>query len=418
MFNKLPKAINPDYPYKIVTAKGVVLRDEVGNEIIDLSSQNFNLVFGHSHPVIVAACKEQLDYYTYIMKDFKSEAQLKAIEYLSQLLPPYFNKYNLRLNNASDAIEAAIKMARRHTGKKKILTCLGGYFGQSHQTIWLRGMEPRNQDILSSKREDVIFGPMPYVIGQDNETPEDPEPMLALIEKHQNQLACVLLDTMLIGAGIFAGLRYNDYLRTIIDHCHKYNIPVILDECQSYGWVPDFLLSNYWKLDVDMIILGKGIANGFPIAVCAFNDKYDNLLPSEAEFTHGGTILSLIALTETAKLLLDKKEEEHFKLLTNSLSDILKDLCLRNNIRCRGIGLVRGLEISNRGLPQDCILAKKISASALKEGLYIRNRLNTLVLKPARVFTVKQLRMVILKLFDIILNELNNQSKGIKDFKC
>src|SRR4029077_10285235 len=150
--------------------------------------------------------------------------------------------YNFRMNDGSSGVECAIKMARRVRQKPGILTFDGIYVGQNAQSLHLRGWGTRRAEILVGSSEDVVFAPVPrpnYSVPLEAAPAENGKAACRLIEEFHDKLACVLIDPIMISSGVTMGRDMPGLVRTVIECAHRFDVPVVLDEGQTFGWGPN-----------------------------------------------------------------------------------------------------------------------------------------------------------------------------------
>ncbi|MFD5245076.1 aminotransferase class III-fold pyridoxal phosphate-dependent enzyme [Amycolatopsis sp. NPDC058340] len=378
----------------VVGGDGAVIRDAAGREWLDLSSQTVNLLFGQSHPFITERVIGQLRDYTFVDQDFDCPRDRMAIKRLRPLLPPNLTSFNIRMCNGSDAVECAVKQARRATGRSRVLTVDGIYLGQTTQVIHFRGLGERPSDILRGSTEDVLFAPTPYCDDHGHDPLECPtengELTAELIARHHRELACVLVDPVLLSKGVFLGRAMSAFVTTVAAACREFGVPLVLDECQSFGWVPGNTLSTLWQVRPDALVLAKGVAGGFPLSVCATTAELDNLNWGEADYTNGGHPVAVAAMDATCELLADPAQQRDFGELCSVLDEHLPP-ATGTHARSRGIGMVRAWEILSDGVPADPAYVRHISDACLDAGVYVRPYGSALGIKPPRSITADQL---------------------------
>lgn len=416
---KLSHNTLPNKGVKIVRAKGEIFWDEENKEYVDLSSQTFNLLFGQCNSYINKQIIKQLNECSFIDQDFVSEKHQEAMHALHKFIPLKLTRFNFRLNDGSSAVEAAVKQARRATGKSKILTVDGIYLGQNSQVIHLRGWGEKPYDILRGSTEDVIYAPMPYPHREKNfeDSPEENgDAVCDLIQKNSTSLACVLIDPIMISCGVATGRNLKSYLKKIEKACQFHKIPLIFDECQTFGWVPDETISKHFNIDIDMLILAKGIGGGLPLAVCVSKPEFDNLNFGEADYTNGGTLPAISGMLAVCHLISQKNTSSHFIALSNLIQHELKQFILENPDMyfSRGIGLINALEIDVKcPSEENYLLIKEIAKKALKNGVFVRTHFKCLSIKPPRISTIKNIKKALHVLFDIVRTSLSE--KGYKN---
>ncbi|MGC4853334.1 aminotransferase class III-fold pyridoxal phosphate-dependent enzyme [Micromonospora sp. DT4] len=379
----------------LVGGRGAVFRDVHGTEYVDLCSQTVNLLFGQAHPAINRSVVERLAEYTFFDQDFDSPEDRRAVEQLSSLLPAELLAFNTKMCNGSDAVESAVKQARRATGHSRVITLRGIYLGQSSQTINLRGLGTRPADILNGSTEDVVFAPLPYCPEHDHDPLacplENGQAICDLVDRHRDELACVLLDPLMLSSGVCTGRAMPVLLRRVREHTRKLGVPLVLDESQTFGWVPEHTLATHWGVTPDALVLAKGVAGGFPLAITAAQDRLDTLEWGEADYTNGGHPAAIAALAATCRLLRDPAEQQHFATLVGVLDEELAD-GWGGVVRSRGVGLIRVVEPLEQGRPIDPARVRQLADDCLKRGVYVRPYGTALGVKPPRVITPDQLR--------------------------
>jgi 4-aminobutyrate aminotransferase-like enzyme len=406
---KLSRNTRPDKKVTIAKAQNELFWDLEGKQYIDISSQTLNLLFGQAHPVINQFIFETLSQCTFIDQDFISPQHERAIIELADLLPSHLTVFNLRMNDGSSAVECAVKQARRATGRSRVLTVDGIYLGQNSQVIHFRGWGKRPEDLLIGSTEDVVFSPIPYPdyrISFKEAHNENGKAIAELIYQNRHLLGCVLLDPVMISCGVSSGRNMQEFLFRAYEMCFKYKIPLIFDECQSFGWVPNNTLAKHYDIEVDMLVLGKGIGGGLPLSVCAFKEEFDNLHFGDADYTNGGTLASIAGLQAVCHLLKQQNEQEHFNRLSKFIQEKIKKYAEEKNkkIVTRGIGLINAIEILFFELrEQNILLTKKISQIALDKGVFIRTHMNCLTIKPPRTTQIQHAELAL----DIIFSSID-----------
>jgi 4-aminobutyrate aminotransferase-like enzyme len=393
----------------VTGGSGALFRDVSGRQYIDLSSQTVNLLFGQVHPYITEQVIARLREYTFFDQDLDCAADRDAVALLHALLPAELTAINIKMCNGSDAVESAVKQARRATGNSLVLTVEGIYLGQSTQAINLRGLGPRPADIVRGSAEQVIFAPRPYCPAEDHNALtcpiENGEAICELVDRHRGNLACVLLDPLMMTSGVVGGRAMSVMIQRVREHTQILGIPLILDECQTFGWVPDYTLARHWDVVPDAMALAKGVGGGFPLGVCASREGLDNLEWGEADFTSGGHPASIAGLAATCTLLADELEQMNFDVLTDALDQLLAG-DWRGTARTRGIGLIRAVEVLDGGRPADPALVRRISDRCMARGVHVRPCRSVLGIKPPRVISIDQLEQAVEVVRSVIANEV------------
>ena len=203
--------------------------------------------------------------------------------------------------------------------------------------------------------------------------------------------------------------------------CGRCKVPLVFDECQSFGWVPDTTLAKHWDIPVDMICLGKGVGGGLPLAICAARSEYDVLDFGDADYTNGGNNIAIASLIASCKLIASKQEQDKFSHLAGvmraAIDEGVGQRCDR--VRTRGIGLIRCIEITKtaRGplLSTDGrSISQAIARRCLQRGVYIRTYGACIAMKPPRVIDPSDLQTGIACIFSVI-DEVLEENPALHD---
>ncbi len=377
----------PSSHIEIIKGEGAFFWDTEDNKYIDMSCQTMNLLLGQCHPEVNQAIMEQLNKLSFTDQGFVCSAYGNAIGLLQKILPHYFDIINLRMSDGSGAVECAIKMATNYSGKGGILTVQGIYLGQNNHTIKIRGWGERRNEILCGMQQKVIHALAPVPDYEKNFTEsraENGEEISCLIESNKDKLGCIILDPVMISEGITHGRGMNIFIGRAIKAAKRYDIPVILDECQTFGWVPDITLTKHFEYEPDILVLGKCIGGGLPLSACVTTKKFDNLQWGDADYTNGGTLPAIAALAKTCEILQRGETRLHFaklSLILDRWSDRINTECWPK-ITVRGIGLIRAINIRiGKNRYDNISLVKRLVGLFLDHGIYLRGHNDSITIK-------------------------------------
>ncbi|RNC97253.1 aspartate aminotransferase family protein [Lysinibacillus halotolerans] len=394
-YNYLTKNTWPNsYTELAVRGEGLYFWDEKGKKYMDFSSQTLNLLLGQCYPAIVEAIVNQAKNLTYVSSRFGTNVYLEAAKLLQKIAPKDLSKVNIKMCDGSDANETAVKTARKYTGKSGVITFNGIHTGQTTQTIQLRGYD-RNPRTLIGNEEDVYFVHPPEC-KTTNDYLNTLDEVRNLLENNNN-IAAILVDPIMVNAGVLVNEGTKEYLQGLNQLCVEYGVLFILDENQSFGWVPGLFATNYFDLNPDIITLGKGLSGGHPLAGVIIKENFDGVLDyNEADFTHGGHPLTCAATVATLNTLINKdfyiKEKSEF--LEKHMVEFISNTSLK--IKHRGIGLIQCLDFSNLDNSEEKLAF--FYNKLLEKGIFLRMYKNKLIFKPSIIVTYEEIQ----KLFDII----------------
>jgi 4-aminobutyrate aminotransferase-like enzyme len=189
-------------------------------------------------------------------------------------------------------------------------------------------------------------------------------------------------------------------------------VPLIFDECQTFGWVPGHTLAGHWGVEVDMLCLGKGLAGGLPLAACVTHDRFDNLNFGDADYTNGGHNFSVAAMEAVCRQLTDSEENSRFLELCTLFEDVLGANVgdRRGRLATRGIGLIRCIEIRHAPeLSENIALAQAVCQRCLENGVYVRPYGPCIGMKPPRTISRNNLFDGVHQIFEVIDNVVSNE---------
>jgi acetylornithine/succinyldiaminopimelate/putrescine aminotransferase len=257
---------------------GMEVSHAIGSYIYDTNNKKYldfvagvsACTLGHQPPRVNQAIKDQLDKYSHVMV-YGEYSQSPAVEYcklMADLLPEPLDKTYL-VNSGTEAIEGALKLARRVTGRSQLISCHNAYHGNTMGSMSVMGFEERKQ-IFRPLIPDVDF------ITFNNE---------ADLEKITSRTAGVLLETIQGGAGFIQ--PHNDFLKKVRERCTAVGAIMILDEIQP-GFGRTGKLFGFQNYDVvpDVVVMGKGMGGGMPVGAFTASADMMDLLSDNPKLGH------------------------------------------------------------------------------------------------------------------------------------
>ncbi|TWP34053.1 aspartate aminotransferase family protein [Leekyejoonella antrihumi] len=254
-------------PLPIASASGAHFTDYDGNRYLDFASQLVNLNIGHQHPKMIAALCEQAAKLCTVAPGFANDARSEAARLISELAPGDLN-HVFFTNGGADANEHAMRMARLHTGRFKILSAIRSYHGATAGAIALTG-EPRRWDNEPGMPGIVhYFGPYPYRSVFYASTPEE-ETERALAHLREvitlegpESFAAVILETVVGTNGIL--VPPPGYLAGVRAICDEFGVLMIADEVMAgFGRCGEWFAVDHWQVTPDLITFAKGVNSGY-----------------------------------------------------------------------------------------------------------------------------------------------------------
>ncbi len=263
-------------PLPIAGGEGSYVWDYDGNRYLDFSSQLVNTNIGHQHPKVVAAIQEQAGKLATIAPQHANEARGQAAKRIAGLAPDGLNKVFFT-NGGADAIENAIRMARLHTGRDKVLSFYRSYHGNTGAAITATG-DPRRWPNEYADGHVHFFGPYLYR-SAFWATTEEQECERALQHLEQviqfegpSTIAAVLLETIVGTAGVL--IPPPGYLAGVRELCDRNGILYIADEVMAgFGRTGKWFALDHWGVAPDLIAFAKGSNSGYvPVGGVVISD--------------------------------------------------------------------------------------------------------------------------------------------------
>lgn len=313
----------------LVKGQGTVVTDDKGKDYLDFTSGIAVVSLGHAHPAIVKALQEQSEKLWHISNLFESPEQEKLAESLTENTNL---SYALFCNSGAEANEAAIKLARKHTGKHHILS-----FKQSFHGRTFGAMAATGQDKIQKG-----FGPM---LESFEALPfNDVE---ALKQATNDNVAAIMLEVIQAEGGVNS--IEPAFAEAIMAACDEHNILLIIDEVQTgIGRTGTRYAYEQTVLKPDIVSLAKGLGGGFPIgALLAGEELFNTFGPGTHGTTFGGNPLA-VSVAQTVvdhvfnPAFLKDVQEKSAYLKQQLQSELPKD-----NYSIRGNGLLVGIHSNN-----------------------------------------------------------------------
>lgn len=255
---------------EISHARGSYIYDSNNKAYLDFVAGVSACPLGHNHPKVVNAIKNQLDNYMHVMV-YGEYIQQPAVE-LTKLLAkhlPYPLEKTYLTNSGTEAIEGALKLAKRATGRSEIIAANKAYHGNTMGSMSIMGIEERKQ-AFRPLLPDVKF----ITFNSDDD-----------LKQITNKTACVILETIQGGAGFI--VPTNNYLQKVQNQCNKVGALLILDEIQpGIGRTGKLFGFENYKCTPDIVVTGKGLGGGMPIGAFTASSKLMDLLQDKPKLGH------------------------------------------------------------------------------------------------------------------------------------
>ncbi|MBU3822395.1 aspartate aminotransferase family protein [Flavobacteriaceae bacterium XHP0103] len=326
---------------EISHANGSYIYDSNNKAYLDFVAGVSATPLGHNHPKIINAIKEQADKYLHVMV-YGEYIQKPAVE-LTKLLAknlPYPLEKTYLTNSGTEAIEGALKLAKRATGRSEIIAAHNAYHGNTMGSMSVMGYEERKQ-AFRPLLPDVRF--IHFNIEED-------------LQQITTKTACVILETIQGGAGFIEPI--NNYLENVRKQCDKVGALLILDEIQpGVGRTGKLFGFENYNCIPDILVMGKGLGGGMPIGAFTASSKLMDLLTENPKLGHITTFGGHPLIAASALATLQEITESNLMQETLEKEQLFRKLLVHPLIsEIRGKGLMLAFLTASADITNELIL--------------------------------------------------------------
>ena len=344
------------YPLVVKKAKGVWVEDVDSNLFLDFTSGIAVTNTGHCHPRVVEAIHRQAEQLIHMSgSDFYYGLQSDLAAKLSEITPGPKEKRVFFGNSGAEAIEAALKLARYHTKRPRVLAFLGAFHGRTMGALSLTASKVIHEKGFSPLVPGVSHVPYPYCYRCPFHQQEYPGCSIACVEWIREDLfkrsippeevAAIFVEPIQ-GEGGYV-VPPPEFHQKLYDLAKEFGILFVDDEVQSgMGRTGKMMAIEHWGVIPDIIALAKGIASGMPLGATVSQSEVMDWVPGSHASTFGGNPISCQAALTTIELLEGGLVENAARVgeyILGKLMDFQKRFHLIGDVR--GKGLMIGIEI-------------------------------------------------------------------------
>ena len=334
----------------IAKAKGVYLTDTEGKKYLDFVAGVSACSLGHCHPKVTRAIRKQSRKYLHLMVygEFAQAPAVSLCKELVELLPHNHESVYLT-NSGTEAIEGALKLAKRATGRSELIGAQNSYHGSTHGALSLLGSEhqkmryrpllPDTKFIRFNKEEDL--------------------------KEITTKTAAVILETIQGGAGFI--LPEEGYLQKVKTRCQAVGALLVLDEIQpGFGRTGKFFGFEHFNVSPDILVMGKGMGGGLPVGAFTASHELMRLLEDQPKLGHittfGGNPLIAAACLATLREIRDSKLMHQIQT---------KEALIRRELEHDAIKEIRGTGLMLAPIFENSELANQIVLKSIDKGLML-----------------------------------------------
>ena len=335
---------------EVKKARGSYIIDKDNKKYLDFVAGVSACTLGHSHPKVIRAVRRQMRKYLHVMVygEFVQDEPVQLVKLLADHLPEQLSCTYLT-NSGTEGIEGALKLAKRATGRQRIISANNAYHGNTQGAMSVMGYEDRKRAYRP-----LIPGTS-YIQFND----------VGGLEQINEQTAAVILETIQGGAGFI--VPTNDYMKAVRERCDKVGALLILDEIQpGMGRTGKLFAFEHYDMIPDIFVTGKGLGGGFPVGAFCASKELMNLLQDKPILGHittfGGHPVIAAACHATLKTLLQSN------LIAETLE---KEQYIREQLQHQGIKEIRGKGLMLALILPTPELAQQLVKIALERGLLL-----------------------------------------------
>jgi acetylornithine/LysW-gamma-L-lysine aminotransferase len=389
--NKLMANVFAKKPVVITRGKGALVWDVNGKEYVDCTASYGVALLGHSHPKVVEAVCKQAERLISCHAGFYNDKRAELLQKIVKITPKGLDKAFLS-NSGAEAVECAIKLARKFTGKPEIIAMMGAFHGKT-------------MGALSATWDKKYREPFQPLVPEFKHVP--PDNLEKIREAITDKTAAVLLEPIRGEGGV--RVPPDGFLRGVREISDEKNVLLILDEVQtSFGRTGKLFGCEHSGVTPDVMCLAKPFAGGLPIGITVAKEHImSSLKVGEHSSTFSGSPLVCAAACAAIDVLVEEKLAERAATLGGYFKAKLEELQAKYKIvkEVRGLGLMLGVELRYDVL--------NVILNAMDRGVLILDAgRNVLRFLPPLVTKKEQIGKTISVLDTVIKEEENARSSG------
>jgi 4-aminobutyrate aminotransferase len=354
------RAVTPSlphaYPLVVSQASGLCVEDVDGNQFLDCAAGIAVCSTGHCHPRVVEAIREQAGRLIHICgADFYDPMYVALAERLSHLAPGASPKKTFLGNSGAEAVEAAFKLARYHTGRSRVITFFGAFHGRTMGAISLTASKSLYQDGFGPLVPGVTHVPYAYCY-RCHYNLSYPACNLACVDAIEEtwfarsvppeQVAAIFVEPVQGEGGYI--VPPPGWLARLRALCDRYGILLVADEVQSgMGRTGKMFAVEHWDVEPDILCLAKALASGMPISAMVAREAVMDWPPGAHGSTFGGNPVCCAAAQATLDVIEEEGLLENAARVGGWMLETLRELAAESHLigDVRGLGLMIGVEL-------------------------------------------------------------------------
>jgi len=382
--NIVARGVSYGAPIFAKKAEGALITDVDGNTFIDFVSAIGTTNVGHNHPDVMAALQKQIEMFIHTGFNIAMyEPYIELAEKLAKLTPGDFAKKVIFLNSGAEAVENAVKIARKYTKRPGIISFYGGFHGRTLLTMTMTSkvkpykfeFGPFAPEFYKAQFPNMYYKPEQFSDEEYSDYMVEQFKRFLIGEVAPENIAAVVMEPVQ-GEGGF-NIPPKKFVQDIYKICQEHGILFIADEIQTaFGRTGTYFAIEHFGIIPDLITVSKSLAAGVPISgVIGRKEIMDRALPGELGGTYSGSPLgcasALAVLNIMEKENLNKKAEKIGAIVMDRFQKLYEQY--ENIGHIRGLGAMCAIEIvkERKSKEPDKELTAKIIKEANKKGLLL-----------------------------------------------
>lgn len=382
--NSVPQGVSFGVPTFAQSAEGAIVTDVDGNTFIDFAGAIGTINVGHSHPKVKEALKDQVDRYIHTgFNVMMYEPYIELTEKLAKLAPGDFEKKALLLNSGAEAVENAVKIARKYTKRQGVVSFTRGFHGRTLLTMTMTSKVKPYKYGFGPFAPEVYRAPYPYVYRRPDGMTEEAYDQYVLEEFKNFLISDVAPETIAAvvmepvqGEGGFI-VPSKAFVQGVYELCQEHGILFVADEIQTgFSRTGRYFAIEHFGVVPDLITVSKSLAAGVPISgVIGRKEIMDEASPGELGGTYSGSPLGCRAALAVLDIIEEEKLNERAAAIGQRVMQKFEELARRFECigHVRGLGAMCAMEIVQD--PQtkepDKVLTSAIVQEAGQRGLLL-----------------------------------------------
>lgn len=332
------------FPVAFESGKGCTLTDVDGNRYIDFSSGIYVTTLGHCHPKVTEAVRK---YAGTLMNchDFTTEIKTRLMEKMAAILPGDLNGFQL-YDCGTAAVEAGLRVCRAATGQHEMISCFYDFHGKTYGSVSLGQIRSPVYGPTRAPGFHMVPRPDPYHPHWTKaDGTIDTDQYIAFYEEYldrgtAHQVSAFVLEPIQGWGG--SVIPPDDFFPKLRKLCDQHNILLMADEVlTSMGRTGKWLCMEHWNVLPDVVTLGKGFGNGFPVTAVCVREPYKESFESiSASSSYGGNPMACAAALASIETIEEEGLLEHAQeleeLFAGRMQTWLKKFSIVGDVRCKG----------------------------------------------------------------------------------